>query len=108
METRYRVTFHMMDTERNCDRKIGENNMLFTGDKIEAFTDEAIMKFYMAELKYCFWLRQEPKNCYLPFVRFPGSNLSRALNLHLSSSKSIQKTFRAFREHSEHTIISPP
>ena len=52
LETRYRVTFHMIDTERNCDRKIGENNMLFTGDKIEAFTDEAKMKFYMAELKY--------------------------------------------------------
>ena len=44
----------MMDTERNCDRKIGENNMLFTGDKIEAFTNETKMKFYMAELKYCF------------------------------------------------------
>ena len=54
LETRYRVTFHMMDTERNCDRKIGENNMLFTGDKIEAFTNESKMKFYMAELKYCF------------------------------------------------------
>ena len=54
LETRYRVTFHMMDTERNCDRKIGENNMLFTGDKIEAFTNETKMKFYMAELKYCF------------------------------------------------------
>ena len=52
LETRYRVTFHMIDTERNCDRKLGENNMLFTGDKIEAFTDEAKMKFYMAELKY--------------------------------------------------------
>ena len=53
-ERRYRVIFHMMDTERNCERKIGENNMLFTGDKIEAFTDEAKTKFYMAELKYFF------------------------------------------------------
>ena len=51
LETRYRVTFNMMDKERNCDRKIGENNMLFTGDKIVAFTDEAKMRFYMAELK---------------------------------------------------------
>ena len=52
METRYRVTFRMMDKERSCKRKIGENNMLFTGDEIETFTNEFKLKFYMVELKY--------------------------------------------------------
>ena len=32
------VTFHIMDSERSCGSKIGENSMLFTGGKMETET----------------------------------------------------------------------
>ena len=35
-----KVTFHKMVTEKSCGRKIGENMMLFTVDKMESVTNE--------------------------------------------------------------------
>ena len=50
MDISLKVTIRLMDRERSCMREIGENSMLFIGDKIEIFTNEAEQKFYTAEI----------------------------------------------------------
>ena len=45
-----------------------------------------LRKGVMLLSKKYFWLQQEPKESQCEFVRPSGSSLSRAVNLHLSSS----------------------